>query len=157
MADASRILSLVQLLAWRQGQSGVVFTNGVFDILHAGHVATIEFARGLGTALVVGVNGDASARLLGKGDDRPLNPAGLRARTVAALRAVDRVIVFDDPTAGELIRALCPDTVVKGADYRAGGLPEAAAIEAVGARLVFAPLMEGLSTTTLVRRIRGTT
>src|SRR5207247_9444170 len=103
---------------WRASQRRpVVFTNGVFDLLHAGHVHLLEAARAAGGALIVGVNSDASVRRLGKGADRPVVAAADRARLLAALAAVDCVVVFDEDTPLELIRRLHPDVLVKGADY----------------------------------------
>jgi len=131
----------------------VVFTNGVFDLLHVGHVALLETARAEGSALVVGVNSDASARRLGKGPDRPLVPASERARVLAALAAVDCVVPFDEDTPLELIRALRPDVLVKGADYAPEAIVGAADVESWGGRVVRVPLVEGRSTTDLVRRL----
>lgn len=133
----------------------VVFTNGVFDLLHLGHVRSLEFARSLGGMLVVGVNSDASARALAKGADRPLVPQAERAELVAALASVDYVCIFDEPRPDATILALRPDVHVKGAGYRAEELPEAAAVRRVGGRIVIAPEVEGRSTTGLIERLRG--
>jgi D-beta-D-heptose 7-phosphate kinase/D-beta-D-heptose 1-phosphate adenosyltransferase len=132
----------------------VVFTNGVFDLLHAGHIALLEGARAEGAALVVGVNADASARRLGKGEGRPVVPAAARARLVAALAAVDCVVVFEEDTPLELIRALRPDILVKGADYARAAIVGADDVESWGGRVVRVPLVAGQSTTELVRRLR---
>jgi len=132
-----------------------VFTNGVFDLLHAGHVALLEAARAAGGALVVGVNSDASVRRLGKGADRPLVGEADRARVVAALACVDGVVLFDEDTPLELIRALRPDVLVKGADYARGQIVGADDVAGWGGRVVRVPLVPGQSTTELLRRLRG--
>jgi D-beta-D-heptose 7-phosphate kinase/D-beta-D-heptose 1-phosphate adenosyltransferase len=131
-----------------------VFTNGVFDVLHVGHLALLEAARAEGQALIVGVNDDASARRLGKGAGRPHVPAAERARLLAALHAVDCVVVFPEETPLELIRALHPDVLVKGADYSPVQIVGAAEVEGWGGRVVRVPLLPGRSTTDLVNRIR---
>ena len=153
-----KIRSRQDAVVWRGEQPGiVVFTNGVFDLVHPGHVALLETARGEGDALVVGVNGDSSARRLGKGPDRPLVPARARARVVAAFEAVDCVVVFEEDTPLELIRALEPDVLVKGGDY----LPEttigADIVQARGGRLKHVELTGGFSTTAIVEKLRGPT
>jgi len=132
-----------------------VFTNGVFDLLHAGHVALLEAARAAGDALVVGVNTDASVRRLGKGADRPLVAEGERARVLAALAAVDCVVLFDDDTPLALIERLRPDVLVKGADYAPEAIVGAAEVEGWGGRVVRVPLVAGKSTTDLVRKLRA--
>lgn len=143
-------------IRWRGSQSGsVVFTNGVFDLLHVGHVTLLEQARALGTALIVGVNSDASVRRLNKGAERPLVPADDRARVVAALASVDCVVVFDEDTPLALIRALKPDVLVKGADYEKSQIVGAADVEGWGGRVVRVPLVPNQSTSDLVRRLRG--
>ena len=133
----------------------LVFTNGVFDILHRGHVAYLEQARGLGASLVVAVNSDASARRLGKGDDRPLNADDDRMAVIAGLAAVDLVVPFDADTPRDLILACRPDVLVKGGDYTADTTAGAAETIARGGRFVAIPLVPGRSTTSLVDRIRG--
>lgn len=154
-SSLSRVVSLAEACAFVQevrARGGTVaFTNGCFDLLHAGHVHLLETARSLASALVVGVNGDESVRRL-KGPGRPLQRQEDRARVVAALRAVDCVVVFDEPTAGQLIRELRPDVYVKGGDWSLASLPEREVAEAVGARIVLVPLLEGRSTTALLRR-----
>ena len=132
-----------------------MFTNGVFDVLHAGHVALLEAARAAGAALVVGVNADASVRRLGKGADRPLVGEVDRARVLAALACVDCVVLFEEDTPLELIRALRPDVLVKGADYGRDQIVGADDVEGWGGRVVRVPLVPGKSTTDLVRRLRG--
>jgi len=133
----------------------VVFTNGVFDILHPGHLALLETARTEGGALVVGVNSDASARRLGKAPDRPLVPEQDRARMLAGFAAVDCVVIFDEETPLELIRALEPDVLVKGADYTRDQIVGADLVEARGGRVVRVELVPDQSTTRLVERLRA--
>ncbi|MEZ4584939.1 MAG: adenylyltransferase/cytidyltransferase family protein [Gemmatimonadales bacterium] len=154
---ASKIRSLADALAWRRAEGGrVVFTNGVFELLHPGHVASLEAARGLGDRLVVGVNGDASARSLGKGPGRPATTARERARVLAAMEAVDCVVIFDDPTPLALIEALGPDVLVKGGDYTRATVVGADLVEARGGEVVILPLLPDTSTTGIVERIRDT-
>jgi len=133
----------------------LVFTNGVFDVLHRGHVTYLDHARSLGAALVVGVNTDASARRLGKGDDRPLNPLEDRLAVLAALAAVSLVVPFDEDTPLALVLACHPDVIVKGGDYSAATTVGAAEVVAWGGRFESIPLLAGRSTTDLVARIRG--
>jgi len=133
----------------------VVFTNGVFDLLHVGHVSLLEAARTEGAALVVGVNSDASVRRLRKGDDRPLVPTDERARLLAALACVDCVVLFDEDTPLDLIRALHPDVLVKGADYEPSQIVGAPEVEGWGGRVVRIPLVPNRSTTDLIRRLRS--
>jgi D-beta-D-heptose 7-phosphate kinase/D-beta-D-heptose 1-phosphate adenosyltransferase len=135
----------------RLGQR-VAFTNGCFDVLHAGHVQYLQEARAQADVLVVGVNSDAGVRAL-KGDGRPINPIDARAAVLAALQAVDYVTVFDEATPLELIRLLKPDVLVKGADYRKDEVVGAAEVEAAGGRVYLAPLREGYSTTGVLRRL----
>ncbi len=133
----------------------LVFTNGVFDILHRGHVAYLEQARALGASLVVAVNSDASVRRLGKDGDRPLNPLDDRMAVLAALAAVDLVVPFDADTPRDLIVACRPDVLVKGGDYTAETTAGAAETIAAGGRFVAIPFVHERSTTALVRRIRA--
>jgi D-glycero-beta-D-manno-heptose 1-phosphate adenylyltransferase len=133
----------------------LVFTNGVFDILHRGHVDYLQHARALGAALVVGLNTDASARRLGKGSDRPLNAAADRATVLAALRCVDAVALFDEDTPVELIARVRPDIYVKGGDYDIETLAETALVRSWGGRAQAIALVPGYSTTSLVHRIRS--
>ncbi|HUL49531.1 MAG TPA: adenylyltransferase/cytidyltransferase family protein [Gemmatimonadales bacterium] len=143
-------------MAWRAAQRGpVVFTNGVFDLLHVGHIALLEAARNEGQALIVAVNSDASVRKLGKGPDRPLVPAVERMRVVAALACVDAVVPFDDDTPLALVRALHPDVLVKGADYARARIVGGDEVEAWGGRVVRIPLVPGWSSTSLAARLRG--
>ena len=133
----------------------VVFTNGVFDVLHRGHVTYLEQARNLGASLVVALNTDASSRRLGKGIDRPLNKELDRAVVLAALESVSLVTWFDEDTPLKLISQLKPDVLVKGGDYDMRQLPETAVVEAYGGRAVAIGFVEGYSTTALVTKIRA--
>jgi rfaE bifunctional protein nucleotidyltransferase chain/domain len=133
-----------------------VFTNGVFDLLHPGHVEYLEAARALGAGLVVGVNSDASVRRLAKGPDRPLFPLEARVRVLAGLAAVDRVVSFEDDTPLTLIRALRPDVLVKGGDYTRATVVGAEFVESIGGHVHIIPLVPGYSTTGLAERLRGT-
>jgi rfaE bifunctional protein nucleotidyltransferase chain/domain len=132
----------------------LVFTNGVFDVLHRGHVSYLAQARALGGSLVVALNTDASARRLGKGPERPLNPLADRAIMMAALQSVNLVTWFDEDTPLELITEVQPDILVKGGDYDMSRLPETAVVQAYGGRALALPFVEGYSTTALVRKIR---
>jgi len=132
----------------------LVFTNGVFDILHAGHVVCLEEARRLGASLVVGINSDASARRLGKGPGRPFNTAEDRARVVAALAPVSAVVFFDEDKPLSLICALRPQVYVKGGDYTAERLAETALMAEWGGRTVIVPRHGELSTTGILDRAR---
>jgi D-glycero-beta-D-manno-heptose 1-phosphate adenylyltransferase len=143
------------LREWRTGFWGrVVFTNGVFDLLHPGHVDVLNAARRAGDALVVGINSDASVRRL-KGDTRPVRSQADRVYVVASLEAVDAVTVFDDDTPLELVRALLPDVIVKGGDYTPGAIVGAADVLARGGNVVVVPLTPGQSTTSIIERLRG--
>ena len=132
----------------------VVFTNGVFDILHPGHVRYLAAARQPGDALIVGVNADASVRRLSKGPYRPLNPEHERAEVLAALGAVDAVVIFDEDTPHEIVTALQPDVLVKGADWAADAIVGRDVVEARGGKVVRIPLAEGYSTSAIVERLR---
>lgn len=132
-----------------------VFTNGVFDLLHRGHVLYLERARALGAALIVAVNSDASARRLGKGPDRPLNAEADRACVLAALQSVDLVTLFDEGTPVELLEQVRPDIYVKGGDYDMEILEETRRMRSWGGQALAMPFVDGYSTTQLVRRIRG--
>nr|ADC35746.1 hypothetical protein [uncultured bacterium 293] len=138
---------------WKDEGRAVVFTNGCFDLLHPGHVALLEAARAEGEVLVVGLNSDASVRGL-KGEGRPLLPEQERAEALLALEAVDRVIVYSDPTPLELVRALRPDVLVKGADWAVEDIVGRAEVEEVGGRVVRVGLVPGRSTSSLVDRLR---
>jgi D-glycero-beta-D-manno-heptose 1-phosphate adenylyltransferase len=151
-----KIRSRRDAAAWREGIAGmVVFTNGVFDLLHAGHITLLEAARREGDALIVGVNSDDSVRHLGKGPERPINPALARARVLAALESVDCVVIFDEDTPLELIRALEPDVLVKGGDYTHATTVGADIVLARGGRVKHVELQDGYSTTSIVERMRA--
>lgn len=133
----------------------LVFTNGVFDVLHRGHVTYLAAAAELGAALVVGVNSDVSARALGKGPDRPLNGEIDRMLVLAALASVAYVVLFDENTPCELLERCRPDIYVKGGDYDMETLRETALVRSWGGRSLAIPFVDGYSTTALVRRIRS--
>ena len=132
----------------------VVFTNGVFDVLHRGHASYLAQARSLGGSLVVALNSDASAKRLGKGPDRPLNNEADRAALIAALEAVSLVTWFDEDTPLELITELRPDILVKGGDYDMSKLAETQVVESYGGRALAIAFVDGYSTTALVKKIR---
>jgi rfaE bifunctional protein nucleotidyltransferase chain/domain len=144
-------------LAERAGQLArpVVFTNGVFDVLHRGHVTYLARARALGASLVVAVNSDASVRLLGKGEDRPLNPDADRAAILAALECVDLVTVFAEQVPLDALEIVRPDIYVKGGDYEMGSIPESRLVESWGGRAVAIPFEHDRSTTSFLARVRG--
>jgi D-glycero-beta-D-manno-heptose 1-phosphate adenylyltransferase len=132
-----------------------VFTNGVFDVLHRGHVMYLAQARALGSSLIVALNTDDSVRRLGKGDDRPLNPQADRAVVMASQEAVSLVTWFAQDTPTELIARIRPDVLVKGGDYDMRKLPETALVESWGGRALALPFVDGYSTTRLVQKIRA--
>ena len=136
----------------RAGGGRLVFTNGVFDLLHPGHVRYLHAARQQGSALIVAVNSDASVRG-NKGATRPIVPAGERAEIVAALDAVDAVVIFDEATPYDIIRRLRPDVLVKGADWPADQIVGRDLVESSGGRVVRIPIATGYSTTELVSRV----
>jgi len=150
-ADQDRIAELAASL--RAEGKRVVFTNGVFDILHAGHVTYLEKARALGDVLVVGLNTDASVRRL-KGPERPINSEDDRACVLAALRSVDHVVLFGDDTPIDVITALLPDVLVKGGDYTRDTIVGADEVEAHGGSVCTIPLVDGRSTTAIINRAR---
>jgi D-beta-D-heptose 7-phosphate kinase/D-beta-D-heptose 1-phosphate adenosyltransferase len=145
---------LAERAAWREQQLTLVFTNGCFDLLHAGHVALLEAARREGDRLVVGLNSDASVRAL-KGEGRPVLPAAERAEALLALESVDRVAVYDEATPARLIAALRPDVLVKGADWAEDEVVGRDTVLGAGGRVVRVPLRAGRSSTALLARIRG--
>jgi phosphoheptose isomerase len=155
-----KLRTLDQLIAWREDQRArkrtVVWTNGVFDVLHVGHVASLRGARQFGDVLVVGVNGDASVRA-SKGPSRPIYPCEDRVALLAALELVDAILVFDDPTPERVLAQLRPDVHAKGADYAPPDgkpIPERAVVEAYGGRIEFIPLVPGRSSTDTLARLR---
>ena len=152
-----KILDRAAAQRWRErAPAPVVFTNGVFDVLHRGHVGYLAAARALGGSLIVGLNSDASARRLGKGGDRPVNHEQDRAFVLAGLESVDAVVLFDEDTPLELITVLAPDVLAKGADYALADIVGADVVTARGGRVVRVPLVEGFSTTSLIAKVRGT-
>lgn len=157
-STASKVVTLDDLLErrmhWRDANRIVVWTNGVFDLLHAGHVRSLEMARDLGDVLCVGVNSDDSVRIA-KGESRPIVPEEQRAAIVAALAAVDFVTVFDAADPSELLRRLQPDVHCKGRDYEDLPMPERSVVEQYGGRVELLPLVPGISTTELMRRSAG--
>lgn len=158
MSDSvGKVRDLAAAIAWRRAQGGpVVFTNGVFDLVHPGHVELLEQARATGDALVVGLNSDASVRRLGKGEERPLVPQAARARVLAGFAAVDCVVLFDEDTPLALITALGPDVLVKGADYSLDRIVGADVVQGRGGKVVRVPIVSGFSTSSIVERLRGT-
>jgi rfaE bifunctional protein nucleotidyltransferase chain/domain len=156
-SSGSKILSLEAALAWRREAGSLVFTNGVFDLLHPGHVEYLEAARALGDHLLVALNTDRSARELAKGPGRPVATETARARVVAGLAAVDCVVLFDEPTPRALIAALRPTVLVKGGDYAYSAMVGADLVEPAGGRIVILPYLTGYSTSALVERCRAAT
>ena len=151
------ILSPDGAAAWldrvRTGGGRVVFTNGVFDLLHPGHVRYLRQARTLGDALVVGVNTDRSVRAI-KGESRPVTPENERAEILAALACVDVVVLFDEETPYELIKRIEPDVLVKGADWSEASMIGRDIVEARGGRVVRVPFEAGYSTTSIIEKIK---
>jgi rfaE bifunctional protein nucleotidyltransferase chain/domain len=133
----------------------IVFTNGVFDILHPGHTRYLRDARALGDVLIVGINSDRSVRALNKAPDRPINNEAERSEVLAALASVDAVVVFDQDTPHDIISALQPDILVKGADWGENAIVGRDIVEARGGKVVRIPLAEGYSTSRIIERIRS--
>ena len=151
-----KIFALEDARAWRATCAGrVVFTNGVFDLLHPGHVDLLVAARAACDALVVGINSDASVRRLDKGPERPIRTEAERAYVLAAVEAVDAVVVFDEDTPLRLVQTLSPDVIVKGGDYSEATIVGAAEVRARGGEVVVVPLTPGHSTTATVNKLRG--
>ena len=141
-----------RLAAYRAAGCRIVFTNGCFDILHAGHVSYLNRAHALGDVLIIGVNSDASVSRL-KGPSRPINPLLDRIQVLAALSCVDCLIAFEEDTPINLIRLICPDVYVKGGDYTKERLPEASIVEELGGMVQILPFLEDRSTTSMITRI----
>jgi len=151
----SKVLARDQAAAWRRAIPGrVVFTNGVFDLLHSGHVDLLCAARRHGDALIVGLNSDESVRRI-KGPDRPVRSAAERAHVLAALECVDAVTFFEEDTPRELIRELRPDILVKGGDYTVDTMVGASDVTGWGGEAVVIPLTAGQSTTRIIERLRN--
>ncbi len=152
---ASKVMSWNAMRDWRGDFWGrVAFTNGVFDLLHPGHIHILAAARAAGDALVVGINSDDSVKRL-KGESRPVRSEAERAYVVAALEAVDVVTVFDQDTPLELVQCLQPDVIVKGGDYSEATIVGAADVRARGGDVLVVPLTPGQSTTSIIERMRG--
>ena len=153
-----KVLSLAEAVAFvdhlRHAGKDVVFTNGVFDLLHPGHVHYLQNARGQGDALIVGVNSDRSVQAI-KGPDRPINPELERAEVLAALSCVDAVVVFDEDHPQQIIERLQPDVLVKGADWAANAIIGRETVEARGGRVVRVPLATGYSSSAIIEKIKG--
>ncbi len=145
---------IIRRREWKDNGRRVVFTNGCFDLLHPGHIRLLEQARALGDVLVVGLNSDRSVREL-KGPGRPLVPARERAEVLAALEAVEAVVIFEEPTPRELVAALRPDVLVKGGDWGPEEIVGREEVEAAGGRVERIPLVEGYSTSALIAKIVG--
>jgi len=157
VSSSQRLLSLEQAITFaeraRARRASVVFTNGVFDLLHPGHVRLLAEARALGDVLIVGINSDRSVRA-NKGPARPITPAPERAEVLAALSVVDAVVVFDEDTPQRVVASLGPDVLVKGADWGADAIVGRTEVEARGGRVVRLALAPGFSTTAIVERMR---
>jgi D-beta-D-heptose 7-phosphate kinase/D-beta-D-heptose 1-phosphate adenosyltransferase len=153
------ILSRADAVTWVQRLRArgrkIVFTNGVFDLLHPGHVRYLRQARGFGDALIVGLNSDRSVRALAKGGDRPLTPEAERAEVLDALASVDAVTIFDEDTPHDIVAELQPDVLVKGADWEPDNIVGREIVEARGGTVVRIPVVEGYSTTRLIAKIQG--
>jgi rfaE bifunctional protein nucleotidyltransferase chain/domain len=147
-ADAVRLVERL-----RAAGKTIVFTNGVFDLLHPGHLRYLQHARSLGDALIVGVNSDRSVRS-NKGEGRPITPEAERAEIVAALSSVDAAVIFDEDTPHAIISALQPDVLVKGADWAQDAIVGRDVVEARGGRVVRVPIAAGFSTTAILEKIR---
>jgi rfaE bifunctional protein nucleotidyltransferase chain/domain len=153
-----------QIAIWKSNGEKVIFTNGVFDILHVGHVDYLEASASLGNKLIVGINNDDSVRRLNKGPERPIHDEQARARVVSGLRSVAATIIFSQDTPLELIQALEPDVLVKGGDYDPNETDEhskkfmvgSKEVRANGGQVVVIPLTDGYSTTNAVRKMKGT-
>ncbi|MCR5176522.1 MAG: D-glycero-beta-D-manno-heptose 1-phosphate adenylyltransferase [Anaerovibrio sp.] len=152
LIDSAKITEFCQIL--RDGGQKIVFTNGCFDILHAGHVRYLNKARSFGDCLVLGLNSDASVRSI-KGPSRPINNELDRAEVVGALGCVDYVVIFDEPTAEALITKVHPDVYVKGGDYTIETLPEGQIVQAYGGTVELVRLVEGRSTTRVIEKIQA--
>jgi D-beta-D-heptose 7-phosphate kinase/D-beta-D-heptose 1-phosphate adenosyltransferase len=152
-----RVLSTSEAVAWREelGRQGkrVVFTNGVFDILHPGHVRYLQTARGHGDALIVAVNSDRSVRAI-KGPERPVNPEAERAEVITALACVDAAVVFDEDTPHDIISAIQPDVLVKGADWAHDKIVGRDIVEARGGVVIRVNVEEGHSTTNVIKKVK---
>ncbi len=145
---------LRNLAIWRFKGKKIVFTNGCFDILHAGHIAYLSKAKDLGSILILGLNTDASVKRL-KGENRPVNDQDSRAIVLAALRFIDAIILFDEDTPYQLIKLIQPDILVKGSDYKADEIVGADIVKDKGGKIVTVDFLEGFSTTSLLEKIKN--
>jgi len=145
---------LQQLKRWRLLNKKIVFTNGVFDILHEGHIASLSEAASHGNILIVGVNADASVKRL-KGNSRPVNNENSRALVLASLLMTDAIIIFEEDTPYHLITAVMPDVLVKGGDYTIATIVGAKEVIANGGQVMIAPILEGFSTTSIIEKMKG--
>jgi len=152
----SRILTLPEAAAWaadlREAGGRLVFTNGVFDLLHPGHVRYLQIARDQGDALIVAINSDRSVRG-NKGSGRPLVPQAERAEVLAALDCVNAVVIFDDPTPADIVRLIRPHVLVKGADWAADAIVGRDTVEALGGKVVRIPIEQGWSTSAIIEKV----
>jgi D-beta-D-heptose 7-phosphate kinase/D-beta-D-heptose 1-phosphate adenosyltransferase len=152
------VLSLEELIlrfgAGKRNGKRVVFTNGCFDLLHPGHIRSLETARGLGDVLIVGVNSDESVRRL-KGEGRPVIPEQERAEILASLECVDAVVIFDESTPQRVVAALLPDVLVKGGDWPGNQIVGREEVEAAGGKVVLVEVVPGYSTTEILKKIKG--
>ena len=155
MSSAAYTLEQAILRFAREKRNGrrIVFTNGCFDLLHPGHLRSLEQARALGDALIVGLNSDSSVRQL-KGEGRPVLPERERAEILAALECVDAVVIFDEPTPRNVIATLLPDVLVKGGDWAGDQIIGREEVEAAGGQVVSVPVVPGYSTTAILEKIR---
>jgi len=155
----NKIVSLEQLnklvIAWRLKGDTIVFTNGCFDILHLGHIDYLSKARDLGKRLIVGVNTDNSVKRLGKGESRPINDEKSRSMIIASLQFVDAVVLFDEDTPYQVIKAIEPDVLVKGSDYTIDKVVGADIVKKCGGKVVLIEYLDGYSTTNIEKKIRG--
>lgn len=150
----SRKLAVQQVTQWKTMGRKVAFTNGVFDILHPGHIFSLSEAAKEGDYLVVGLNADASVKRL-KGESRPVNNQDARAILLAALLMVDAVVIFEEDTPLELITAILPDVIIKGGDYTPDQVAGGKEVIAAGGKVVINPILEGYSTTALIEKMKG--
>ncbi|MGV3528839.1 MAG: D-glycero-beta-D-manno-heptose 1-phosphate adenylyltransferase [Flavisolibacter sp.] len=145
---------LARVQQWRQQGKTIVFTNGCFDVLHAGHIASLTEAASYGDCLVVGLNADLSVKKL-KGPSRPINDQDARAQVIAALAVVDAVTLFSEDTPRELIASILPDVLVKGGDYTVEQIAGAAEVIAAGGRVIINPIVEGFSTSNIINKMKN--
>ena len=153
MAGWTRIQTIDKVRHWKESGEKIVFTNGCFDILHAGHVHLLKEAKNLGDRLIIGLNSDQSVQNL-KGPDRPLNPEYARASVLESLSMVDGVTIFQEDTPHELVKEIIPHVLVKGGDYSIENVVGADTVRASGGKVVLIPILKGYSTSDIITRIR---